>query len=227
MLLLLFALLLVGPWSTSPLLNPAQLPLVAAAPGAFVPPGWTVERTSVGDLNGDRLADQALMLLEPVPMLDPLGKRPDRHRVLLVILAQPQGTWKRVAVGLNTLRCTECFGMFSPDVPEVDITHGILEIAHEYGATHYDTQLQRLRYEPLTGRLRLIGEEFNEVDRVSGVYVHSSTNLLTGRQTLQKGRTDESKAHTAHQRRVKVPKVYIEDLDYQAEPATWWPVELK
>lgn len=160
-------------------------------------------------------------------MLDRLGKLPLRHRVLLVIFAQPQGTWKRVGLGLNTLRCTDCFGMFSPGVPEVDIIHGILEVAHEYGLTHYDTHLQRLRYEPLTGRLRLIGEEFSDVDRVSGEYVDSSTNLLTGQQTLQKGRTSEAKARAAQQRRIKIPKVYVEDLDWKAEPPSWWPAELK
>ena len=225
MLLLLFASLLVGLGATQPILKPSQIPLVAAEPSAFVPPGWTVERTSVGDLNGDRLADQALMLLEPVPELDRLGKRPFRHRVLVVIFAQPQGPWKRVGLGLNTLRCTECFGMFSPGVPEVDITHGILEVEHEYGATHNDMHLQRLRYEPLTGRLRLIGEEFNDVDRVSGVYVHSSTNLLTGQQIFQRG--DSGKDHAVHQRRVKVPKVYVEDLDCTAAPPSWWPADLK
>lgn len=224
---MLFALLLTGLRSNPPVLNPSQVPLAAATPRAFVPAGWTVEQTSVGDLNGDRLADQALMLLEPVPVLDRLGKLPFRHRVLVVVLAQPSGTWKRVGLGLNTLRCTDCFGMFSPGVPEVDITHGLLEVEHEYGLTHYDTHLQRLRYEPLTGRLRLIGEEFSDVERASGQYVHSSTNLLTGQQILQKGRTGGVKAYAVQHQRVKVPKVYVEDLDCQAEPPSWWPADLK
>ena len=224
---LLLPLLWVGFSSDPALLSAQQVPLIAATPAAFVPPGWRIERRSEGDLNGDQRPDQALVLLAPTPSLTSRGKRPDRPRVLLVLLAQPRGGWRRVALAQRLLRCPDCFGSLGPGSPDVAITHGLLEVAHEYGTGYYFTHLQRLRYEPATDRLRLIGEKCSSADRGGTAIVAVSTNLLTGQQTIEQTTKDSEGPGTKHRRTVKAPKIYAEDLANDGSSPPWWPAELE
>jgi hypothetical protein len=224
---LLLPLLWTGFSSDVPILSVQQVPLTAATPVAFVPAGWHLEHRSVGDLNGDQRPDQALVLLAPTPSLTSQGLRPDRPRVLLVLLAQPKGGWRRVALAQRLLRCPDCFGSLGPGMPDVTITHGLLEVEHEYGITYYCTQLQRLRYEPTTGRLRLIGEECHSADRVGTALVAVSTNLLTGQQTIEQTTKRAEGPGIKHHRAVKVPKIYAEDLASDGDSPSWWPAEFE
>jgi hypothetical protein len=203
------------------LLDARLLPATATTPAPFVPKGWKIEQQLSADLNADQRPDQVLMLIEQQA---PASDDDTRYRALVVLLTQPDGRLRPAGVGSKLLYCTTCFGALgNPELskPELRIAKGVLLVEHLSGSRWSNTVLQRFRYEPTTGRMRLIGEDFTAQDRATGNSETRSTNLLTGQQVVERF-SGEKRRGTTQRRTVPAPKLYLEDVDPEADQASAW-----
>jgi hypothetical protein len=174
---LLLLLILTPAAAQSPFLQAAEVPLAGRRVADFVPRGWQIEQQLRADLNGDSRPDAVLELIEPEQ------EGADRRRLLLVLLARSPADWERIGLGTQVLLCSGCFGPMDGS-PHVRVQNGVLLIQQDGGSRYAIDRTQRFRYEPATGRMRLIGEERDVLDRHSFSNAHYSTNLLTGQQRI-------------------------------------------
>jgi hypothetical protein len=102
------------------------------------------------------------------------------------------------------------------------VNKGVLVVEHFSGSRWSNTILQRFRYEAASGRMRFIGEDHTTVDRTTANGEAVSTNLLNGQQTIDKFYGEEKRKSSTQRRTVRVPKLYLEDVDPDAEQASAW-----
>ncbi|GGF19219.1 hypothetical protein [Hymenobacter cavernae] len=193
-------------------LNLQRIPLAGPQPTSFVPSGWLVERQLTADLNADTRPDKVLLLNEKkIAGQEDSGD----ERALVVLLAQPDGTWKRVGATNKAVYCKSCFGMLGGDeggTPDVSVKKGVVIIYQEGGSRESWNSTTRFRYEPSTNRMRLIGLDEVVVDRAEGDISTTSTNLLTAIQEVSKGRIDQDQVKKTR-RTLKLPKRYLEEFN--------------
>jgi hypothetical protein len=143
----------------------------------MIPAGWTLEKQTSGDLNGDRQSDVALKLIQP--------KTGDR--ALLVLLATPSG-WEKLALAPKLLLCQKCAGMMGTETGEhikVNIDNGVL-VVEQYRGSRFAIHLtQRFRIDRTSQKLVCIGEDINPYDRANGNKVNDSRNFLTGKRIVE------------------------------------------
>jgi hypothetical protein len=204
-------------------LEPGLVPASGREPREFVPRGWKAETEAwlvTGDLNKDGAADAVLRLVEDLPAEGADGTYNMRYRALVVLLAQPEGGYRRAAVAAKLLGCTMCAGVLGD--PEggniqIEIRNGVLNVNQLSGSREATDLTQRFRYDAASGRFRLIGEDVSEYDRAAGGGKSTSTNYLTGvrivktSKPLRGGRESNSTKTT----RVPVKSRFIEDVDYE------------
>ncbi|GAA4374140.1 hypothetical protein [Hymenobacter koreensis] len=190
-----------------------QLPLTAAKLADFVPKGWRIEQRLGADINADQQPDSVLALIQTAQYTGKNGV-PTRDRALVVALAQPEGMWRRAGFTAQLLYCTSCF-LSSGSAPALTLSEqGVLEVAHgDFDGDVGSSSTVQFKFEPQTGRLRLINEE------VTRHYSRSkeksiSTDLLTGNETTtteeSKDEDEEPRVKT-QTRTLKLPKYYLED----------------
>lgn len=181
LLLALFPCLLNAEEAAKPL-DAGKVPLQGSSSKDFVPAGWALEREWKGDLNGDGRPDDLLGLLkDEAKGAD--GDSTDRERALVVLIAGEDGKWKRVGVGNQVFQCYGCGGMLNGSdmgLPDVAIDKGVVVIEQDGGSRYAGRTTLRFRYDPESRRMRLIGADWSEQDRMTGKYTEASTNYLTG-----------------------------------------------
>lgn len=201
---------------------PADIPQLARKAADFVPPGWRIESTLVGDLNADNIADTVLELIEDKPATVD-GEPNERNRALLILLNRKSGELQRIAVATRLLRCTTCFGSLAG--PEggsagIRIVKGVVTIEELWGSRESVLTVLRFRYKPSSNRVVLIGQDIQRSDRATGAELRESSNFLTGIKIKEGARYDEKQ-----ERLVKIPvqketisinPSYIEDIDYRS-----------
>ncbi|WP_324671678.1 hypothetical protein [Hymenobacter sp. GOD-10R] len=193
-------------------LNLKRVPAAGPQPSSFVPSGWQIEKQLTVDLNADQRPDRVLQLLEKkIAGQENSGD----ERALVTILAQPDGTWKRVGASNKVVYCKSCFGALSgPEggIPDVSVKKGVVIVYQTGGSREAWNSTTRFRYEPSSNRMRLIGTDEVVVDRATGDIETTSTNLLTGIQEVSKGRIDQDKSKKTR-RSLKPPKRYLDDFN--------------
>jgi len=194
-----------------------RIPATGPQPTSFVPSGWLVEKQLTADLNADQRPDKVLMLNEKkIAGQEGSGD----ERALIVVLAQPDGTWKHVGASNKVLHCKSCFGALSgPEggFPELSVTKGVVVIYQEGGSRQAWHITTRFRYEPSTNRVRLIGVDEVVVDRANGDISTTSTNLLTSVQETSEGKIDQDQVKKTR-RSLKLSKRYLEEY---SEDGVW------
>ncbi len=192
----------------------------AATAKGFVPKGWGLEITAKGDLNGDGEDDLALVIRgkDKANILEDQGPEPldTNPRMLVVALADEDGY--ALALTNNTLIPRADNG-FQADVLSEDggvtIDRGsvVVKLYLFMSAGGSDTGTTAFRFRFEEERLRLIGFDSTNVNRMSGVVEETSINYLTGKVVTKTGsiESDESKSKTS--RLKKKPVLYIEDID--------------
>lgn len=204
---------------TAPKIDPAKLPSVAAAARDFVPPGWTVEAQTKGDLNRDALPDLAVTLVEGLPANADKNNPPERNRALLVLLKTADGKFNRAGFSARLLLCTRCGGAFygATETPvTVEITNGVLIVKQDYGSRELTQELYRFRHETDSNRFALIGMDLQSYDRLTGETMTESTNFLTGLKLTTSTKVHEKTGKeivlSNKSRRVSRDKKYLEEF---------------
>lgn len=178
-----------------------QVPLRADAPVLFAPRGWMIEKRTNGDLNRDKLADAALVLVENKTAGDDEDGAPTRQRALVVLLREGKG-WRRAGFNGSILLGTHDGGAFYGVVEtpvDVQIKKGILLINLESGSRDILDTTHKFRFDAKRGAFLFIGFDSVDHDRLSTDVTTISTNFLTGvrKTTVLTGDDDKGKTKIA------------------------------
>ncbi len=176
----------------------------------FIPKGWKLEYKTEGDLNGDKMPDTVLQLIQ-----DEAEESEEAQRTLVILIQEYDRKFTKFAEAKRLLMCKGCGGMLGSGA-SIEIKNGILLISQMYGSREGTNFLLRFRYEPQSKRFLLIGEDVNNFDRGTGAAETTSTNYLTGKQIITKSKGGETDVTESVQRK-RVPKreIYIEDVSYE------------
>jgi hypothetical protein len=175
-------------------LDESLIPENGSAISDFVPEGWKVETSVSGDLNGDRISDEAVTLIEDKPARDKDEFPVDRGRGLVILFGQKGQGFVKAAVAGNLLQCPLCGGAFygASDAPaNVTIEKGVLVVQQDRGSRWVTDMTFRFRYDEQPSMFILIGFDYSSRDRAEGKAASESTNYLTGKRitTLMNGKT--------------------------------------
>lgn len=192
-------------------IDKSRVPAQADSPEKFAPAGWKIEAQISGDLNGDRVPDYALKLVEAKPEKDAEGDPTERGRALVIALAN-NSRLTRAGVADNLLQCTRCGGAFYGVVEtpaEVTIEKGVIVVQQDHGSREVTNTTYRFRYEPSTGQFLLIGFDLSNTDRATAQVTSESINYLTGaREEMRSKGEKDIKARSVIPRR----KIYLDDI---------------
>jgi hypothetical protein len=185
---------------------PVTYPVIAQRAPAltgFVPQGWLLETQALGDLNGDKLPDAALVLRmnDPANLVpsdwDPDQKYDSNPRMLLVLLADRGGAYTLAASDHALIPRIENQNQDDP-FDGVAIANGALKVKLRLfmsaGGWRMGEAAFTLRWQD--GAMRLIGYDANWVERNSGKVEEVSINYLTGRKLLKTGTIESDSAQT-------------------------------
>lgn len=187
---------------TSKPLTATQIPHRSDAPVLFAPRGWKVEKTISGDLNRDKRADAALVLVENKPAKDADGYATERRRALVVLLRTGKG-WTRTGFSGSLLLGTRDGGAFYGvmETPvNVSIAKGVLQVNQDSGSREVTETTHKFRYDARKNGVFLIGSEMVDRDRATGEVVSTSTNYLTGVRVVSKFKAESDKTSTKRSR---------------------------
>ena len=177
----------------------------------FIPKGWTVEDQVSGDLNGDGISDIAAILVQAKPD----GPEDELQRALIVLLGGSDKD-KFVPDGANNqfLQCKGCGGI--KEMEGIGIKKGVLVVDQWMGSREFAIETWRLRYDPRTKRLLLIGKDRETGDGMEGKGTIESFNYLTGQKITETYHYDESgeRKITISSKKEKSPREtpFLEDI---------------
>jgi hypothetical protein len=180
--------------------------------GAMIPAGWTLEKQTSGDLNGDRQPDIALKLIQPKT----------GQRALLVLLATPSG-WEQLAFAPKLLLCKSCGGALGTPTGaniKIMIDNGVLVVDQLRGSRDAVNTVHRFWIDRRSQKLVCIGEDINPFDRANGNKLTDSRNFLTGKRIIEESlvSTGDGQPPSHRTQELEVPKVLqsIESIDIES-----------
>lgn len=189
-LLLLIAAPAVAQWAGDqeiPPVNYPTAPKIAAAVEGFVSKGWKLEAKASGDLNGDKLADTALVLHmdDPANRIAPSWDETIRYdtnpRMLIIAFARKDGGYELAASDHKLIPRLENPNQDEP-FDEVAIVNGTLRVKmHLFlsaGGWRMGGSAYTFRWQD--GHFRLIGFDRDDVMRNTGDTEEVSINYLSG-----------------------------------------------
>jgi hypothetical protein len=184
----------------------------AAGPPAsdFVPPGFRVEKRVTADIGGTARPDMVLVLVRRAPAGAPRTSPPPLARRLVVLKARADGGYLQIGEGRRVLLCTRCGGAFfgvARTPVSVRVTRHVIIASQELGSRVLTFQRFRFRSEGVA-TVRLIGTDIRTTDRLTGVVLLRSTNLLTGQRIVT--RRDGRGRRTVTRSSVTVKPVTLE-----------------
>ncbi len=112
----------------------------------FVPKDYSILDTATGNLNLDEYPDMILVLKKngeerTSNVVDHPEKRP-----LIILVGQPDGTFKLVARNDNTVYCIDCGGMMGDPYQGITIKNGYFSIEHYGGSAWRWTRIITYKY---------------------------------------------------------------------------------
>ncbi len=101
--------------------------------------------------------------------------------------------------------------------PRLSIQRNVLIVEQETGSRETTSGLWRLRFDPASKRIRLIGLDVKNTDRGTGVSTSESTNYLNGKKVIESLRYDQAKNKdvvvSKKASSVDTAPVFLEDAD--------------
>jgi len=165
---------------------------------AFIPAGWTILDSTIGDLNNDKLLD-AIVILQDVDTIslikieneieDTLVTRP---RILIILFKTKSDNSFHLVEQSNTYILTYDDPFADDPYQSTTITKGILQINfHWYpnSGNDFKSSIYKFRYQ--AGDFVLIGAEFEESNKVTHDFTNYSYDFLTKKRILSKGNWDK------------------------------------
>ncbi|HEY8381100.1 MAG TPA: hypothetical protein VIL09_03015 [Microvirga sp.] len=185
-----------------------NLPAKARSAEGFAPPGWVVEASVEGDLNGDGRPDLALVLRQSNPAFridhDGLGEKPlDTNPRLLAVAFRQAGEDYALALSNHTLiprrEIPAAEDHFSPE--DLSIARGTLRVRLSWfmSAGSYETFSVTYTFRHQANRFELIGYDRTDVHRGSGGMTEISINYLTGRMKTERGTIEDDEKKVSWQ----------------------------
>jgi hypothetical protein len=178
------------------------LPPTAADAKGFVPPGWVLEASVAGDLDGDGTSDLAFVLRQTNKaniLANPDGpgeaKLDTNPRILGVALGAGQRRMYRLVQqdhGLiprhEAANLSDAFDGIKPGRNAFN-----LELELFANAGGWDTSKRRMTFRMIGGRCVLIGYDDVHVVRNTGAMTHTSINYLTRRRVVETSKVDQDR----------------------------------
>lgn len=199
--------------------SPAQAATSAVAkPENLLAAPYKVEQRLAADLDKDGDLDVAIVGVDGrVPMPETMEESDgDGERILLIARKDPDG-YRAVGSSTTALMCRRCGGAFWGVIPapiEMTAAKGVLVVTQSAGSREVTDWTHRFRIE--SGRVRLIGLDRTNNDRLGPTTVTTSTNLLTGVTitttvtSSADGKTESSKSKTT---KGKARTVWLENVE--------------
>ena len=182
-------------------LKAADVPATAKQLTDFAPKDWKITAEITGDLNGDKLADTVLTVAFD-----------DSETALIIVFKNANGSFRRAAVAPNALHC-DCGSMLGDGTPAVEINKGQIILKGWSGSREIRDITMRFRREASTKRFLLIGDDYKLTDRLELTTHIVSSNYLTNLRILTE--IVEDKKEKRKQTKIKIQRVYLDELDYQ------------
>lgn len=114
----------------------------------FVPAGYSFLGGEKGNLNLDKYPDIVLVLKKDNEKeTSDVINRPEK-RPLLILLGQPNQTYKLAARNDNTVYCVDCGGVFGDPFDGISIANGNFSINHYGGSAWRWTRIVTYKYSP-------------------------------------------------------------------------------
>jgi hypothetical protein len=177
---LLLGLIVAGVVSPGPRSRASAVTKVTD-PRSLLPRPFVLEQTITGDLDKDGDLDVVVVGVDgPATLKELTPESGDGNRVL-VVAQKVAGGYVAAGTGFNALLCRACGGAFwgiNPAPVDLSVAKGVLTVQQSAGSREVTTWTHKYRIE--AGRVRLIGVDITDVDRLNGATVVVSTNLLTG-----------------------------------------------
>ncbi len=155
----------------------------------FVPKGWSVLGKASGDLNGDKISDEALVIRANIAKYKQkntsLGTNEydTNPRLLLVLLKNSVGGGYRLADQTKNIVAGADFPTMDEPFEKIVIKNNVLEIFVQsfYNAGSWSASNTVYKFQDKDGAFVLIGAEHDEVQRNTGEESSYSYNFLSGK----------------------------------------------
>jgi hypothetical protein len=155
----------------------------------FVPKGWTILGKASGDLNGDRISDEALVLRGNSAKYKQhntgLGTNEfdTNPRLLVILLKNPGGDGYRLSEITKNIVAGSDGPTQDEPFEKIAIKNNVLEIFVQsfYNAGSWSASNTVYKFQMRNGAFVLIGAEHDEVQRNTGEEAAYSYNFLSGK----------------------------------------------
>ncbi len=204
--------------SEQPFAYPA-LPATGKNTDAFVAGGWTIKGKAIGDLNGDKVADVA-MILEYKDIVSEVRRKDDTsqaHPRILVVLFK-EGEHYKLAAQQNTfiLREREGTGMGEDPYDEPVISKGVLTINFQLLRSHlnYDFRYRDNNFYLISA---------TDVGVSANIMYEWDFNFLTKQIVHTWGESTDENDHTARKKTARkvIPPQALKKLSELQKPYDW------
>jgi hypothetical protein len=192
-----------------------RLPAAATTAQGFVPKGWAIESRAEGDLDGDSKPDVALVLRSQhranvIPQ-EMCGEELDTNPWILAVLLANRGGGYRLAVQNHALIPRREDACNLDHLVAIAVERGALRMDFErmMSAGGWDMGTTTFKWRWREGALRLVGFDYSNVSRNSGVTGGISINYPTGRVKISTGNigSDREKVRWTTLRRRSAPTI--------------------
>jgi hypothetical protein len=181
------------------------LPAHAVKQADLVPKGWTLEKESHGDLNGDGAPDVLLVLrmADPANVLKNEGlgtsEIDTNPRILAAAFADRATKGYSLALANHTLIPRETNPLMDDPLQDAAIVKGTVQVSLTFwmsAGTWYTSQT-KFTFRHQDGCFKLIGYDSTETKRNTGEMSEVSVNYLTRKMKLTKGTVENDETDVA------------------------------
>ncbi|MGY4515531.1 hypothetical protein [Lysobacter sp. HA18] len=203
------------------------LPAKAPTVQGFVPAGWTIESRLDGPIDADAKADAVLLLhnADPRNVLhnDGFGVQEldTNPRLLVVLVADPAGGWRRVAQSDRLIRRNDNPTREDPlEEGSVSLDKRVLAVTVGFFANmgSWSTSRTTYKFRWQDGCMRMVGFDEDSVQRNSGETTDVSVNLLTNKASRTVGSIEDDRTHVRRYTLKSRAPVCLETVNDEFDP---------
>jgi len=201
-LVLLFGLQTAFAQNEFPMPTDADYPKIkesASKTSDFIPAGWKILGEAKGDLNGDKIADVAVVLQGTNPKFisknDSLGTETfDTNARLLIVLFGGKDCYKLIEQSKTAVASSDSPTMEEP-FDSVEIKNGVLQLEQHIfmSAGGWTTSRHTYKFRYQNAGFAVIGADIVSVQRNTGEMEDRSYNFLTRKVKIGKGSIENDK----------------------------------